>query len=85
MKINLKLLFTWSKFKPPFPAEFRQKVRALTRSGRTPAQLAREFGPSAQTITNRVAQHGHHRGQATARSCRLEANCGSRDTDTAER
>ena len=44
------------KTRPPYPAEFRQQMVELVRAGRTPAELAREFGCSAQTITNWVAQ-----------------------------
>jgi transposase len=40
---------------PPYPAEFRQQMVELVRSGRTPAELAREFGCSAQAISNWVA------------------------------
>lgn len=40
------------KTRPPYPAEFRQQMVALARSGRTPAQLSREFGVTAQSIAN---------------------------------
>ena len=46
------------KSKPPYPAEFRQQIIELARAGRTPAQLSREFGPTAQSITNWIAQEG---------------------------
>jgi len=42
--------------RPPYPAEFRQQIIELARIGRTPAELAAEFGCSAQTVTNWVAQ-----------------------------
>jgi len=42
--------------RPPYPAEFRQQIIDLVRSGRSPFDLAREFEPSAQTIMNWVAQ-----------------------------
>jgi transposase len=45
-----------SKTRPPYPAEFRQQMIELVQAGNTPAQLAREFGCSAQTITNWVGQ-----------------------------
>ena len=32
------------KSKPAYPAEFRQQIIELARAGKTPAQLAREFG-----------------------------------------
>ena len=44
------------KTRPPYPAEFRQQIVELARAGRTPAELAREFGCSAQSITNWVGQ-----------------------------
>lgn len=44
------------KTRAPYPAEFREQMVALVRSGRTPAELAREFEPSAQTICNWVVQ-----------------------------
>jgi transposase len=45
-----------AKTRPPYPAEFREQIIELARNGRTPAELSREFGCSAQTITNWVAQ-----------------------------
>lgn len=44
------------KTKPPYPAEFRQQMVELVGVGKTPAQLSREFGCTAQTIANWVAQ-----------------------------
>jgi transposase len=44
------------KTRPPYPAEFREQIVELARSGRTPAELSREFGCSAQTVTNWLAQ-----------------------------
>jgi transposase len=44
------------KSRPPYPAGFRQQIIELARAGRTPAELSREFGCSAQTIVNWVAQ-----------------------------
>jgi transposase len=40
----------------PYPDEFKKKLVALVRAGRTPEELAREFEPSAQGIRNWVAQ-----------------------------
>lgn len=51
------------KPKPPYPAEFRQQIIELARAGRTPAQLSREFGPTAQSIANWIAQDGRDRGK----------------------
>ena len=45
-----------SKTKPPYPAAFREQIVALARAGRTPAELSREFGPSAQSIANWIGQ-----------------------------
>ena len=42
--------------RPPYPAEFRQQIVALVEAGRSVAELAREFEPSAQTIGNWVKQ-----------------------------
>jgi transposase len=47
---------TMPKSRPPYPAEFRQQMVELVRAGRTPAELSREFGCSAQTITNWAGQ-----------------------------
>lgn len=51
------------KPKPPYPAEFRQQIIELARTGKTPAQLAREFGCTAQTVSNWVAQDARDRGK----------------------
>lgn len=51
------------KSKPPYPAEFRQQIVELARAGRTPAELSREFGPSAQSITNWIAQSARDSGK----------------------
>ena len=42
--------------KPPYPADFRQQMVELVHAGRTPAQLAREFDVTAQSISSWVAQ-----------------------------
>ena len=39
----------------PYPAEYRERLIELVRSGRSPESLAREFEPSAQCIRNWVA------------------------------
>ena len=54
------------KSKPPYPAQFRQQIVELARAGRTPAELSREFGPSAQSITNWIAQSARDRGKPLA-------------------
>lgn len=50
------------KSRPPYPAEFRQQIIELARAGRTPAELSREFGPTAQSITNWIAQSARDSG-----------------------
>lgn len=52
-----------SKSKLPYPAEFRQQIIELARAGRTPSQLSREFGPTAQSIANWIAQDARDRGK----------------------
>ena len=42
--------------RPPYPPEFRQQIVELYRVGKSPAELSREFGCTAQTITNWVGQ-----------------------------
>ena len=39
----------------PYPPEFREQLVALVRAGRTPEDLAGEFEPTAQSISNWVA------------------------------
>lgn len=54
------------KSKPPYPAAFRQQIIELARAGRTPAELARQFGPTAQSIANWIAQDARDRGKPLA-------------------
>lgn len=51
------------KSRPPYPAEFRQQMVELVRSGRSPGSLAEEFEPSAQTIANWVSQADRDEGK----------------------
>jgi len=51
------------KSKPAYPAEFRQQIIELARMGKTPAQLSREFGPTAQSIANWIAQDARNVGK----------------------
>ena len=44
------------KSKPPYPAAFKQQIVELAMAGRTPSDLSREFGISAQSVTSWVAQ-----------------------------
>jgi transposase len=45
-----------AKTKPPYPVAFKQQIVELAMSGRTPAELSREFGVAAQSITSWVAR-----------------------------
>ena len=47
----------------PYPSEFREQLVALVRAGRTPEDLAREFEPTAQSISNWVAQADRDAGR----------------------
>ena len=42
--------------KKPYPEAFRSQLVELARSGRTPEELSKEFGPTAQSIRNWLAQ-----------------------------
>ena len=55
-----------AKPRPPYPAEFRQQMVALVRSGRTPSELAREFEPSAQAIGDWVRKADAEESHPTA-------------------
>ena len=44
------------KTKPPYPEAFKQQIVELHMAGRTPAELSREFGVSAQSVTAWVAR-----------------------------
>ena len=51
------------KPRPPYAPEFRRQMIELVRAGRDPADLAREFEPSAQAIRNWVAQADRQEGR----------------------
>ncbi len=42
--------------RPPYPPEYRQQMVDRVRGGRTPAEMSREFEPTAQSIWNWVRQ-----------------------------
>lgn len=42
--------------KQPYPEGFRSQLVELARTGRSPEDLSKEFGPSAQSIRNWLAQ-----------------------------
>lgn len=48
--------------RPPYPAELRRQIVELVRAGRSPAELAREFEPTAQTIQNWIRQADRDEG-----------------------
>jgi transposase len=48
--------FTMADKTVRYTPEFRRQMVALARSGRTPASLSREFGPSAMTIALWIKQ-----------------------------
>jgi len=55
--------------RPPYPEAYRTElVRLVREEGRTPNELAKEFEPTAQSITNWVGQ--------------AEVDAGNRDGDT---
>src|SRR6267378_1500727 len=51
------------KTRPPYSAEFRRQMVDLVRAGRDPAELAREFEPTAQSISHWVAQADRQEGR----------------------
>ena len=50
------------KTRPPYAPEFRRQMVELVRAGRDPAELAREFEPTAQSISHWVAQADRQEG-----------------------
>ena len=52
-----------SKRRAPYPPEFRRQMVELARSGRTPEELSREFGPTAHSIRNWLAQADRDEGR----------------------
>jgi len=54
------------KTRPPYAPEFRRQMVDLVRAGRDPADLAREFEPSAQAIRNWVAEADRREGRREA-------------------
>ena len=52
-----------AKTRPPYPAAFREQIVELARAGRSPAELSREFGPTAQSIANWIGQAACDAGQ----------------------
>jgi len=54
-----------AKTRAPYPAEFRRQIVDLVRAGRSPAELAKEFEPTAQSIHNWVEQADRDEGRRT--------------------
>ena len=46
------------RHRPAYPPEFREQIVELHRSGRSPAELAREFEPTEQTIRTWIEKAG---------------------------
>jgi transposase-like protein len=51
------------KPKPPYPAEYRQRILGLARQGRSAWSLAREFEPTGTTIRSWIRQAGIDAGE----------------------
>jgi len=47
----------------PYPEEFKKKMVALVRQGRSPEELGKQFEPSGQAIRNWVAQADRDEGR----------------------
>ena len=56
------------KSRPPYPAEFRQRMVEFVPSGRNPEDPVEKFEPSAQVIRNRVRQVDRDPGAPPGRS-----------------
>ena len=52
-----------AKTRRPYARDFREKMVALVRSGRSPAELSKEFEPTAQTIINWARQADRDAGR----------------------
>jgi len=50
-------MFAMPRTRPPYPEAYRERILALHRSGRSIESLAREFEPSATTISNWIRQN----------------------------
>ena len=52
-----------AKTRRPYARDFREKIVALVRSGRSPTELSKEFEPTAQTIINWARQADRDAGR----------------------
>ena len=55
--------FFYAQDTPPYSPEFRRQIVDLVRTGRDPADLAREFEPTARAIRNWVVQADRQEGR----------------------
>ena len=60
--------------KQPYPAQFREQMIELVRTGRKPSELAKEFGCHATSITNWVRQADEASGKAPSQAGALSAS-----------
>jgi len=61
------------KTRLPYAPEFRRQMVDLVRAGRDPADLAREFEPSAQAIRNWVAEADRREGRREGKPAATDA------------
>ncbi len=61
------------KTRPPYSPEFRRQMVNLVRAGRDPADLAREFEPTVQSICHWVTQADRQEGRREERGGGLAA------------
>jgi transposase len=57
------------RYRTAYPPEFRRQMVDLVRSGRTPEELAREFEPTAQSISTWVKHGGSASGPRGSSNC----------------
>ena len=69
------------KTRPPYVPEFRQQMIDLVRAGRDPAELAREFEPSAQAIRNWVVEADRREGRAEPKTVPVDAGLGANERE----
>ena len=60
------------RHRPTYPPEFREQIVELHRAGRSPAELAREFEPTEQTIRTWIEKADPSPHAATAEADRDE-------------
>ena len=60
--------------RPSYPAQFREQMIELVRSGRRPKELFKEFGCHVSSILNWVRQADEMAGAEPAQSAALNAN-----------